>query len=614
MLRRRIFWFILFILSFPLLLQYQISKINSYTSAPTTKLWRTIGQEEIQVKQNISGFSVKAIINLTNIAEEGIPTSLLDVDSDGTLEVVVGPVSGLPPALEIIDFDENTYNITTVRTSKNTLKLNGRYYQYISSADIDCDEKNETIIGTYYFSDCYLRIISYNGSYFTKYVVNLTKLYEQYTGSKPEYMETMGSAVSINLDGDPYLEILAPTSNGLMVLDDPHHNFTTIDILFQGKCLLFSPIVTDINADGSVDAVVLLSEPYHNKACIVNIDTGEVLGTFTNTEYDYTSFYLYAIDIDNNGKQELVGVTNAGERSYVLVLANLTTGGFRPIINVSGDGVFNDVFEDPSFVDIDMDGRYEIVDYAITDQRQYVSVFVLDDDFDLMGRLILNDSYGVVQRPAVGDINGDGVPDIVAGGGATVYFIDGRSLSLIWEYNTSMLGSLYVFYDLIGDVDGDGLAEVVVTTDNSVVVFDVCGWGSPWPLYNSGVNNTCRLGDRDGDGLADYLEWYYGADLSCWDSDGDGMPDGWEVWYGLDPACADGRGDLDGDGLSNLEEYWHCTDPLCWDSDGDFVSDGWDLFPAFPDFVFWFVVGLVVVLFWMCGRGFLGCFEVSVDG
>lgn len=83
--------------------------------------------------------------------------------------------------------------------------------------------------------------------------------------------------------------------------------------------------------------------------------------------------------------------------------------------------------------------------------------------------------------------------------------------------------------------------------------------------------------DRDGDGLADAAEQFWGASADNADSDGDGMPDGWEAAHGLDPhADTDRDADMDRDGLTNLEEYQLGMLPYDYDSDGDGLGDGWE--------------------------------------
>lgn len=62
------------------------------------------------------------------------------------------------------------------------------------------------------------------------------------------------------------------------------------------------------------------------------------------------------------------------------------------------------------------------------------------------------------------------------------------------------------------------------------------------------------------------------------DYDGDGMPDWWEQAHRTDQlSAADASADPDGDGLSNLGEYENGTDPAIADCDGDGLLDGWEV-------------------------------------
>ena len=64
------------------------------------------------------------------------------------------------------------------------------------------------------------------------------------------------------------------------------------------------------------------------------------------------------------------------------------------------------------------------------------------------------------------------------------------------------------------------------------------------------------LDDSDNDTLSDPDELFdFGSDPLSKDTDSDGLPDSFEAIYGLDINFNDSLGDLDGDGISNIVEF-----------------------------------------------------------
>ncbi|MGE3798226.1 MAG: PQQ-dependent sugar dehydrogenase [Thermomicrobiales bacterium] len=121
-------------------------------------------------------------------------------------------------------------------------------------------------------------------------------------------------------------------------------------------------------------------------------------------------------------------------------------------------------------------------------------------------------------RVATGDVNGDGFEDYVTatGGGvsAHVKILDGVALAELasfFAYNTGYLGGIEV---AVGDIDGDGLADVVTGTDSSAphvkaftlkngVLTEVRSFFAFDPGFAGGVR--VAAGDVNGDGKADLI-------------------------------------------------------------------------------------------------------------
>ncbi|MCH8049150.1 S8 family serine peptidase [Patescibacteria group bacterium] len=127
-----------------------------------------------------------------------------------------------------------------------------------------------------------------------------------------------------------------------------------------------------------------------------------------------------------------------------------------------------------------------------------------------------NEALRVGVRVAIGDIDGDGVEEIVTGangGGGPhvrVFEQDGTVISQFFAYDETFRGGVRV---AVGDIDGDGVEEIVTAPGagqgtGSVRIFDGYGRniGNFFP-YRVGETRGVRIavGDVDGDGIAEIV-------------------------------------------------------------------------------------------------------------
>jgi hypothetical protein len=194
------------------------------------------------------------------------------------------------------------------------------------------------------------------------------------------------------------------------------------------------------------------------------------------------------------------------------LLANLPNGGG----NVAGTSVFS---TDPSFANINRMamGTHLMAVGADIGSAPTVRVFNFTTGQQMFNITAYNAAFLGGVRVAVGDVNGDGTPDIItapgAGGGPNVKVFDGKTGALIrsfMAYNPAFTGGVYV---AAGDVNGDGIADIIVGAGAgggpNVRVFDgktgamIASFFAFNPAFTGGVR--VAAGDFNQDGLADIV-------------------------------------------------------------------------------------------------------------
>jgi hypothetical protein len=245
---------------------------------------------------------------------------------------------------------------------------------------------------------------------------------------------------------------------------------------------------------------------------------------------------LLLSDLDGDGTPEIIASgSDGGSASSFWYVLKRNAGGTYDQLWRSGNypgGITRIVL-----ADLTGDGRDDIV------------VGLADGTIRIYDGATLGEAGKMTVAPglvdmAVGDLDGDGNPEIVTSNGTGISVYSGQSGSLKWSLATGGGTSIAV-----GNVDGDSALEIVTTSyGGKGFVIDGVSHVVEWEYLNS-FGAQVRLGDLDGDGMQEIV----GA--SAWQKitvfDADRKTPSWELPTSLDIGAL-AVTDVDGDGIPEI--------------------------------------------------------------
>jgi hypothetical protein len=356
-----------------------------------------------------------------------------------------------------------------------------------------------------------------------------------------------------------------------------------------------SIVVADVNGDGNPDEIVLDEcTTGNNGNCIgpgvVSVLLGNGDGTFQKAQTfgsgGYFAIQVLAADINGNGKIDLIVLNSCATSGC----GGSTDVGSIGILFGDGDGTFQPVQTfltdySPSSItagDVNGDGKIDLIVSYFCDpmgdlECPYgaVDVYLGNGNGSFQPAVDYSSGGYVTQQVVLGDMNGDGKPDlIVANCGSANCYIGTVGVLLNNGNGTFQTAQTYISGGVlplavaVGDVNGDGKLDVVVDNDclspvpcSEPVIGVLLGNGDgtlqPPKTYNAGGYGcfdsgycpvSIALADVNQDGKLDIV-----APFSILLGNGDGtfQP---PVSYSSDP-CRRGKfavADLNGDGKADI--------------------------------------------------------------
>jgi hypothetical protein len=270
-----------------------------------------------------------------------------------------------------------------------------------------------------------------------------------------------------------------------------------------------SPAVGDIDGDGDWEVVSGGGdgEIYAWEADGTEVADGDgdpaTVGVLVahGSNFSYGSTAL--ADLDGDGADEVI----AGLRNGTLIVVRGDGTDYEGFPQGAGPSVVST----PSVVDLDNDGEPEIVVSVGSNSNSTNSslrVFGFNPDFGLEWRQFVKINQDFNSSPAIGDIDGDSVLDVVLGtADQEVYAWRGTDGSLLegWPVET---GATVRGSAALADIDGDGYPDVLIGDELAQLhCFNYKGEALPgFPLKASAaIRSAPVVWDVNGDGLVDIL-------------------------------------------------------------------------------------------------------------
>jgi outer membrane protein assembly factor BamB len=319
------------------------------------------------------------------------------------------------------------------------------------------------------------------------------------------------SAFDINDDGndeiifeDGLLGVYALNGDGKEIWRNP-------DILGAGQ-FNAAAAIGDVDGDSSIEVVLTAGS-----GTVASLDaaTGKTEWVFRFEKDDFTGHPALS-DIDADGIIEVVvfgyewGIfvldgRDGRLKSKLPTMEKWKEGGYSSgpaVCDLDGDGLKEMVFE----------GYWKGLAFAL---KPDMSTYWLYDAYNEIGEIFIYES------PSIGDINGDGVVEVICvgkNGEFTIFSPDGRKL---WSMR---LGERSIWSPPLVDVDDDAAKDILITGSKKFFIVDgrerkpVWGFGrksggypgseypAQWP--------TALVEDLDGDGKIDIYVIDYEAGIS----------------------------------------------------------------------------------------------------
>ncbi|RPI15896.1 MAG: T9SS C-terminal target domain-containing protein [Ignavibacteriae bacterium] len=315
-------------------------------------------------------------------------------------------------------------------------------------------------------------------------------------------------SIYCNMDADSDLEIVFCIGYTIQAWNKDGSNVTGWPVTVSSYALEGSPSFGDIDGDGQGE-IVATSHGLTSGGFIYAYEKNGTPVTGFPINHGYTSRTPVLADMDNNGSCEIIvnkRLSSAGEVYVYKSDGTILTGWPKPINHVPASSA--------AVGDVNGDGSPDII------MESYSSLYAWKANGDLLNGfpfMMPNGDVNSYSSPVLADFDADGKKEIVFGthslsGGGFVYVLNYNGVVQSgWPKTTS-----YWIYGppSVGFIDNDNILDIAVGDQviSGTPVDYIYAWnknGTPLANFPVGpvnaINNQVSLGDIDNDGFTELI-------------------------------------------------------------------------------------------------------------
>ena len=391
---------------------------------------------------------------------------LADIDGDGNLDIVqgLGDARGFGAGHDSGSIDilpgngDGTFQGATVSTSA------AQTVSFLATADFNGDGKLDAIVNDPYGGGLYLFAGAGNGRF--ESATLLTTLTSG-GGSAGPIAAAVGD---FNGDGKPDLAVAENFSGNIAILLNSANGLQETSIFPSNGVAPTGIVTADFNGDGKLDLAVANSPgPMGGTGANVAVFLGSGNGSF-QLQKTYAAGNnpgaMAVADLNGDGKPDLVVVDSGVPADSpktpgaVYVYLNDGSGGFRPAVVYAASVTPNYV----AVGDVNGDGKPDLV-VATTDGNfvYYLAVLLNNGDGTFQPARLVPTDYGPASV-VVRDFNGDGKADIVVAhccGQTDLTYLQGNGDGT-FQLDVHFNGGASPKFLSVADLTGDGKLDLII--------------------------------------------------------------------------------------------------------------------------------------------------------